>query len=419
LSARLLGLTLAVAALSLGCARYPADGGGGPTYPSRLLSITVEMADALNTEDYYFVCFDDDGDPQTGPLPVVQGPEWGNGWGTGTVSGYVEYHANVMRVYHPRVLSILVPPIVGGITEAAGNPTKVICGRHRLNVDQVTLGAASVSAGGMIQTVSNVSDQNAGTLTVATDAAGAVTAASVVFTPATAGGRALTAAEQAAVDALNAGGVALAPTSLQALGLTLQLSAAAAGTQTVTIAPTTGSVTDRFDSYFGINNSTTTGVLNANDHSQGPTPPIPGVTFTTKTLTVGDGAQILTQFNPIADDLGTPFEWHLPTAGARTLSFKVELDRLGTVGDSFQFNVITTDLLELSSDVRLDKSYDGLGPDGTTFVTLSTLTNRTFVNGPPVQETTNDVHIGLLSPPTFQPGAIDIKDWTVDVQLTG
>jgi len=412
--AYLLVTSLAIALI--GCARWP-EGSDGGNLPERLLDIVVEFADAIDPTAFYFICFDTDGDTDTGPLPISRGPFWGNGWGTGTITAYVEYSSAGYRVYRSLMLSSLVDP-AGGITAVTGNPTLSIAGDHRVTIDRVTLGDITLTGTGPIASATNAGDQNAGTLTIGTDTTGKTVPSSVAFTPASDGGRPVTAAEQQAIDTLNVGGVVLTAASLNAFGMTLQLGSAQAGTQTVTIAPTTADVTDRFQSYFGLNDTTQQGTLYANDRSQGPTPVIPGVTFTTAALTAGPIVEIVTQYDPTPDDLGPPFDSDLPAVGERTLHVVIDLAQIGDPTEPFQFNVISTDLLPLSPEITLDKSYDGLGPDGTTYVTIPLDTNRTLTNSEAVlPEGPNDVHIGALSDPDFQPGVIDIDDWTVQVRL--
>jgi len=67
--------------LVAGCARYPASAG-----PSDLPPVTIHTEITLNGDYnpayYYFFAVDTNGDDSNGPVPVVAGPEYGNGWGT-------------------------------------------------------------------------------------------------------------------------------------------------------------------------------------------------------------------------------------------------------------------------------------------------------------------------------------------------
>jgi hypothetical protein len=402
----------------MGCARYP--GSGDNVFPDRVIKIKAEMADAINPQYYYYMALTSRGDTTIGPLPIDQGPFWGNGWGTGLIDFYVIYHAGQYRVFRPRVLSAIVQAR-GGITQVSGNPTKPLSGSHRVSIDSLALGAVTVGGTGTVTAATNVASQNAGVLALTTDASGRTVAGTVTFTPAEHGGRALTSTEQATVDGLSAGGVALSETALLPLGLRLTLGAAAAGEQTLTIAPTEAQITDRFASYFGVNDYTNQGVLFANDVAQGPTPPIPGVTFTTGTLVAANYVEVVTQYDATADELPTPFDSQDPSElDGRTLSVVLDLAQVGNPTGELQFNVITTDQLVLDPEVLGRKSYDGLGPDGTSFVTLRLDSNLTVRNSQAiVPEFANDVVLGDLSADQFQAGQIDITDWQFEVLLTG
>lgn len=402
--------------LLAGCAQWPVDGGSS-NYPNRLLKITVEFADPINPSYYYFMCFDTDGDRETGPLPIPTGPFWGNGWGTGVISAYVMYHSGQFRVSRPRVLSALVEPS-GGILDVGGNPEPPISGSHLVRIDAVALGEATIEGTGTVTGVTNAASQNAGQYTLATDAAGAVVAGSVAFTPAEVGGRELTTQEQAILDALNVGGAALGANSLALLGLTLELGPPLAASQTITVAPTTGTVTDRFSSYFGVNDTTSTGAIYANAVHPGPEPVIPGMSFRTGQLSSPATVEIITQYEATVDDLGPPFDYEYPEVGGRELTVSVDMAQIGDPLDEIQFNIIATDTLPLNPEIVLDKSYDGLGPDGTTFVTLPIDTNRKLHNADAaLPEGAGDVFLGALSSNDLQLGELDIVDWSVEVSV--
>lgn len=406
-------------ASGLGCARWP-DGGGGNLSPDRIMRIQVSLSDAVRSAYYYYIAFATSGDERTGPLPIDRGPFWGNGWGTGVIDFYIVYHAGQYKVFRPRVLSALTSRR-GGFEAVIGNPTTPIVGTHRLTVDGVTLGAVAIEGAGTVTSATSLSSQNAGVVALTTDAAGRTVAGTVSFTPAEHGGRALTSAEQAALDALNAGGVTLNASSLSALGLSLTLGAPTAGSQTLTVAPARAQITDRFASYFGLNDSVSSGELLANDTAQGPTPPILGVQFTTSTIEAGTVVEVVTQFDATPDEMPPPYLSVQPgdlSSDDRMLDVTLDLAQLGDPTGEIRMNVITTDQLELDPEVLSSKSYDGLGSDGTSFVTLSLDQNRTFYNSQAIiPEFANDVTIGELSSAQFQPGEIDVVDWEVDMQI--
>lgn len=78
----LLGSCILVAVLLLaGCARYPSD--QEPTdIPPVTLTTRITLDGEYNPAYYYFFAVDTDADDADGPVPVVTGPELGNGWGT-------------------------------------------------------------------------------------------------------------------------------------------------------------------------------------------------------------------------------------------------------------------------------------------------------------------------------------------------
>lgn len=412
-------LMLGIACLPMACARYP-EGGGPGNFPERVLIVEVEFAGTLNDAYYYFVAFDTDGGADTGPLPIVVGPYWGNGWSTGTVAAYVQYHGGTYRVYSPRVDAALLQA-GSGILSVSGSPTPPISGTHRIRIGPIAYGSVAVSGTGMVTGAANTGSQNAGTYAIETDAEGRTVTGSVSFTKAERGGRDLRPAERAALDALNAGGVQLAPDSLAPLGITLELGAPAAGAQTLTVAQTQAAATDTFQSYFGLNDRVRDGVILANDQAEGSPAVLPGVVFRTGDLVQGGAVDVVTQYTSYAYDLGPPFAYELPAElGGRRLRFTLDLAQIGDPAGPIEMNVITTDRLELNPEVVLDKTYDGLGPEGTTWVSLSLASNRLFRNAEvPLREGIQDVYLGALSPSSLDPGQVDISDWQLEVRLTG
>jgi hypothetical protein len=58
-----------------------------------VIEFSVTFAGPVQDAFYYYIAIDADGDfGADGPLPVAAGPNWGNGWGTGSMTHYVEYH---------------------------------------------------------------------------------------------------------------------------------------------------------------------------------------------------------------------------------------------------------------------------------------------------------------------------------------
>ncbi len=138
------------------------------------------------------------------------------------------------------------------ILQAEGKVSEEFSGEHRLRVQAVNFGTASVSSDStstLVDGASNTGLQAAGRLQFEVDATGNIVAGSVSFTPATLGGRPLTASEQAVLDAANAGGVSLASDTFAGLGLTLSLDASSSsvqGTVAIDVAPTEVTFEDKF-----------------------------------------------------------------------------------------------------------------------------------------------------------------------------
>ncbi len=208
---RAASLTLAVLLASLaltltGCAR----GGEGPSIvPEVILDIMVRFAAPVNDAFYYFIALDADGDfGADGPLPVAAGPRWGNGWGTGSMTHFVEYHQGRYELFRADLTPVLLEA-GGGVVAARGLPHTTDAGIHEITIDSLDFGEATLTGAGAVASAANNSFQAAGTIQLETNSAGETIADSVSFAPAAHGGRALTANEQAALDALNAGGVRL------------------------------------------------------------------------------------------------------------------------------------------------------------------------------------------------------------------
>ena len=405
------GLALSVA----GCAR---GGEQQPVVPAAVLEVYIRFARAVNDAFYYFAAFDADGDfGVDGPLPVAAGPRWGNGWGTGSITHFVEYHQGRYELYR----TILTPQLLeagGGITGAAGVPATTDAGQHTITVGAISFGAATVNDPGTVAAVTNNGFQAAGDLSIETDAAGRVLAGSVVFTASATGGRPLTAAEQAAVDALNAGGVALAADSLDALGLALTIaSPPVAGAQTITIAQTTAEATDRFQPEGTSPPPPTQFALPANTDLPLAGGPLSGMSLVTGDLVTGGTARVSLQPAVNATPLGVPYEYVLPQ-GRDALQFTLDLQQLGVDYADLSINFIST--TELIFDPTVvnpdDHVYDGLGLLGNNYFTIQTNQYQTLRN----QD--SFVVEGPDDPTLVGPGSdtdkqsVDIVDWRVTLR---
>jgi len=97
-------LILAAMAALTGCARYPSTP-VPPTAPARQLIVDLTVAGQINSQYYYFLALDTDGGPTDGPVPIVAGPDWGNGWGVISDSidpppDYVMCHQGIYQQIH-------------------------------------------------------------------------------------------------------------------------------------------------------------------------------------------------------------------------------------------------------------------------------------------------------------------------------
>jgi len=82
-----------------GCAKYPPE---PESLSRRLLTMDLWFAGEVNPDYYYYWAIDTNGDPGDGPLPIASGPFFGNGWGTGAFTYYVEFHNNLYRFFRGR-----------------------------------------------------------------------------------------------------------------------------------------------------------------------------------------------------------------------------------------------------------------------------------------------------------------------------
>lgn len=397
-----------------GCARGGPSGGPSPV-PAVVADIELTFAGPVNDSYYYFIAIDADDDINDGPVPVAAGPYWGNGWGAGSYTHYVQYNQGVYQVFR-QVLAAQLRTPGGGIIAVSGTPQWTDTGTVTLTIGQLTLGAAAVSGTGMIASVVNNSDQNAGTLTVATDATGNIVAGSVTFTPASNGGRPLTPAEAAQLAAVNAGGVLLAPDAFAFLGLTLTLGLSAAGNQTITVAPTTAAVTARF-----VGDSPpqqirdATGVLMANSSTPTATPPVPGLSFTSGDLVPGGTAEVkLVTATGLL--LGNPYDYTLPN-GTSVLRVTLDVSQLSATARYLSFNFISTSRLIFDPQAtERDRVYDGLGPRGNDYITVRIGEYGTYRNGEGfIREGANDPTLQYAQSEQ-EKASVDLIDWRVRIR---
>ncbi|MGM0494529.1 MAG: hypothetical protein ACQER1_16475 [Armatimonadota bacterium] len=407
---------LLAAAVLGGCAR---GGEGESIVPDTVIDFVVTFSGPVQDSFYYYIAIDADNDfGADGPLPVAAGPDWGNGWGTGSLTHYVEYRQGRYELY----AATLEPRLRregAGITGVSGTPDATDAGTYTITIDALNIGGATLSGTGAIVTVSNDGFQAAGTLQLATNAAGEVVPNSITWTPAADGGRSLTDTEQAQIDALNAGGVAVEADSLDELGLALAIGAGPdlSGAQTIEIARTAADVTSRFEPERLGSVTTEQSTLPANNDGELDTGPIPGMTIVTGDLVVGESAAIRLVPNTVGDSLGFPYDSTLPQGGS-TLRVTLDLSRLGANVENLSVNFIATTELIFDPTVvnPQENTYDALGRQGNDFITFVTDEQQTIENGDLIDREGPDDPT-LEGPASEQDKAsVDIVDWRVSVR---
>ncbi|MCS7223316.1 MAG: hypothetical protein NZ959_01965 [Armatimonadetes bacterium] len=105
-----------------GCAKFPET--RLPPASQDRLTVTLTYAAALDPSFYYFIAIDDDGNPDTGPLPALTRP-WGNGWVVpesrdSRCRFFVQYLQNTAAMFR---LDTFVPPFT---TSYLGAPLQTI-----------------------------------------------------------------------------------------------------------------------------------------------------------------------------------------------------------------------------------------------------------------------------------------------------
>jgi len=293
-----------------------------------------------------------------------------------------------------------------------------LCARDAGWPSSSTLPQTRFSGTGPVTAVANNSDQNAGTFQFDTDAAGNTVAGSVSFTSAANGGRPVTAAEQADLDALNAGGVAVAPNSLDAFGLTLTVGAPAAGTEQIDVAPTVADVTADFSPRGGGGARQTVGTVTANSDTPTAAPPIPGVAIETETLSAGGVALLRSLTSPDLALIGFPYEADEPF-GSSTLDVTLDIGTLAANVDHLTVNFISTDELifdPILTDPDLNV-YDGLGFQGNDYVTFSTRQTQTIRNAQSFTPEAGGDPTLRGNVTQAERDAVDLIDWTIIVQV--
>ncbi len=142
----------------------------GPTTPATVVDFSFTMAGPVDPNAYYFLALDTlDDNGATFPIPVAGGPYWGNGWGTGTITHFLEYHMGQYDLYRT-LLNTILESRTGGFTGISGTAAGASAGEYKLEVLSVTAGLATVQsvftlfATGQKTTVTDTLPSNASTV---------------------------------------------------------------------------------------------------------------------------------------------------------------------------------------------------------------------------------------------------------------
>ena len=118
----------------------------GPGTPSAVVDVAFTMAGPIDNTSWYYVAFDTVNDNgATFPVPVGGGPYWGNGWGTGTITHYLEYHMGQYNLFRTQ-LNTALSGNTGGFTGIAGTVTGSTAGQFKLTVLSVAGTTATVQS---------------------------------------------------------------------------------------------------------------------------------------------------------------------------------------------------------------------------------------------------------------------------------
>lgn len=155
---------LAACVLLAGCARSPAE-----LPVSRvLLDVTLTYAAPINETFLYFFAIDTDDDTGglDGPIPVVLGPYIANGWGTGSITHFLEYNLGQYQIFRTQIEPDLVDPVTW-ITSATGTPDVGKVGDYSITITQINAGAPRTAdvSGTFTRRGSGLSDPISGTVT--------------------------------------------------------------------------------------------------------------------------------------------------------------------------------------------------------------------------------------------------------------
>ena len=146
------GACLLLAVLLSGCANTGSL--GGTIIPTAVLDVVFRMAAPIDENSYYFLALNAGGEVNSYPVPVAAGPYWGNGWGTGAITHYVEYHLGQYNLFETQ-LNAFLSSHSGGFKSIAGNVTGSEAGSYVLTVTSVAAGPPAVAEVTMVLTASS------------------------------------------------------------------------------------------------------------------------------------------------------------------------------------------------------------------------------------------------------------------------
>ena len=103
------GFVLLFAIVLVGCARFPTGNEVSGNAPPVTIFSTITVAGQIDPSAYYFLALNTDQTNSNGPIPIVTGPQNGNGWGTLSGLGpndpivqppfFVEYNGGTFQEY--------------------------------------------------------------------------------------------------------------------------------------------------------------------------------------------------------------------------------------------------------------------------------------------------------------------------------
>lgn len=128
-------IVLLAALLAGGCANTGSL--GDITIPAAVVDVYLRLAAPVDENAYYFFAVNATGDTNSFPVPVAAGPYWGNGWGTGTITHYVEYHLGQYNLFRTQ-LEAFLSSRTGGLLSVSGAVPGATAGTYVVTVTSVS-----------------------------------------------------------------------------------------------------------------------------------------------------------------------------------------------------------------------------------------------------------------------------------------